>query len=180
MFRGFIRYSPRFPVARQRTALEAAGCKVVYEDGKGEGLADAIGSLRKGDALVVDGLHRLAPTRAGVLDALEQIAARGAKVMDARTGRSTNSADAAWVVEALMVLAGEARIPSHAEAVRRGKMGGGKKKKVAMTQREAQAIWLDKTIRTNDEAAARIGLGIRTLYRRFGASGRLAGWPGKK
>ena len=180
MRRGYARYSPRFPIKAQRDALEAAGCKTIYEESSGEGRDAAIASLRKGDTLVVDGLHRLGTSRAELLEAVEAIAARGARIEDARTGRTADSATVAWVVEAMIAIAGEARIPTRAEAVRRGKLGGGKKKKVAMTKREAQRMWLDKTIETNAEAAAQIGVGVRTLYRWFGASGRLAGWPGKK
>lgn len=48
-----------------------------------------------------------------------------------------------------------------------------------VSRAEALTIWRDKSI-TNEEAARRIGLSVRTCYRRFKDSGREAGWPKRR
>jgi DNA invertase Pin-like site-specific DNA recombinase len=170
MRRGYIRESPRHPARYQREALEAAGCRAIYEQ-NGEALSAFVRGLRKGDIVVVDGLHRLAATRPDFHRAIHAIERKGAQVMDARSGQIVDSKCVALVAEAFSNIAGEARIK---DAAALGEQGGRPKIKLKRDQRE---IWRDLTIPSNAEAADIIGVSTRTLYRRYGPSGRPAGWP---
>ena len=184
MRRGWARYTPRFPLTKQREAIIAAGVKpdAIYEpDKKGDvTIAAFIRALRKGDVVVVDGLHRLAETWSGMLDALEQIAARGCRVMDARTGHEADAGAAFLIADARRVYSGEARIPDHKTAVERGKKGGRRRQALG---NEHKRMWKDiVTYKRNEDAAVAISkalgrpVSVPTLRRHFGASGRMAGW----
>lgn len=147
--------------------------KVIYEESKTETRGDFLNAMRKGDRLVVDGLHRFGTSRIDLLDALHLAAEKGITIEDARTGRTASAEAAELVAEAFSVLAGEARVPTRAEAVRRGKMGGGQPIKVK-GKAAMRKVW--REAKSNAAAAAATGLTVRTLYRLFGPSGRPAGW----
>jgi DNA invertase Pin-like site-specific DNA recombinase len=173
MLRGWIDATPRFPAKPQRAALEAAGCRHIYER-NGEKLSDFVRGLRRGDTIVVDGLDRLARRRADFLRAFSEIEKRGCQVMDARTGHVVTSTCVTLVATAFSRMAGELRLPTNRAAKALGELGGRPKAKLQRDQRE---IWTDKNIPTNQEAADLIGVSTRTLFRRFGSSGRPSGFP---
>lgn len=179
---GFVRYSPRFGLVAQRAAIQAAGVREakIYQDGKGESREDLIKTLRRGDVIVVDGLHRFGVNRADLTAALQACEGKGVTVMDATTGRTTTAEAAALLSEAWHVLAGEARRPSPSAIRRSSEKRKGRRKARALENEELEAIWTDMTIPTNDEAAEKAGVPKRSLYRLFGSSGRPAGWPGKR
>lgn len=176
MRRGYVRATPRYPANPQRTALEAARCRHIYEESKGETFRDFLKSLRSGDVVVVDGLHRLAPTRPELQEALEDIAERRCRVEDARSSQVIDAKAGALLAEAFRVLAGERKIRTRAEAVLRGSKGGRPKGFGKLLKKDAIDIWRDPNL-TNEEAARIIGLSVRQCYRAFKASGRPAGWP---
>lgn len=147
--------------------------KVIYEESKTETRRDFLTAMRRGDHLVVDGLHRFGTSRADLLDALHMAAEKGIVIEDAKSGRTADASAAELVAEAFSVLAGEARVPTRAEAVKRGKLGGGQPIKVK-GKAEKRRIW--QTAESNAAAARLTGLTVRTLYRLFGPSGRPAGW----
>lgn len=175
MLRGWIRATPRYPAGPQRKALEAAGCKSIYEASKDETFKDFARGLRRGDVAVVDGYDRLAPTRPGIHHALELVAEMGCQVMDARSGEVGTAKMAARMAEAFRISAGERKIRTHREAVERGKEGGRPKGSGKLLKRDAIDIWRNPDL-TNEEAAAIIGLSVRQCYRKFKKSGRPAGW----
>lgn len=177
--RGLVRKSERCPEKEQREALIAAGVadKNIYDFKDRQAF---ILSLRKGDAAVVDGYHRLGTSWPDITDALHAIWSREAFVMDARTGEVASAAVVALVAIARTVIAGELRIPNRAEAIKRGLMGGAKEKQRKLTKAQMKAIWLDPNIKTNQDAVDKCGgVPIRTLYNYFGPSGRPAGWKRK-
>lgn len=164
--RGYVRHSFRFPATTQRKALEAAGVKIIYEESRNETLADVMRALRKGTVLVVDGLHRLGRTRAELAETLENAERLDVSIEDARTGRIVHASVYRLMAEAFQVLAGEARLPSHAEAVRRGKKGGAPHKE-KMARHEAVLFWRDtvKYPGAEDAIIHMTGWSVRQAYR---------------
>ena len=174
----WVRASPRHPAKSQRAAvMQHAG--LVYDEADGETVAGMIDALRPGREVYVHGVHRLAPTRQELGAALAGIHAKGAKLYDTEAQVWVDPGSFEAVVAALGVLLGERRMPTTALARKRGKLGGKPPSLAKVSRAEALAIWRDKSI-TNEEAARRIGLSVRTCYRRFKDSGREAGWPKRK
>lgn len=185
--RGWVRYSPKFPLTEQRAALMARGVAeaAIYDAAKHD-IKDVIKAKRKGTVLVVDGLHRLAESWPQMTAALHALAKAEIKVMDARTGYLADPKPTALLAEARRVYSGEQHVLSSEDARARGSKGGkaaAKKKRVPLGK-EHQVIWKDVArYPTNREAAAAISkllkrpVSIPTLRRKFGHSGRLAGWP---
>lgn len=174
--RGYIRPSPRKSEASQRAALEAVGCRQIYAANKGESWDDFVHALRRGNQVVVDGFDRLAPRRDGATERLNQIADKGCTLMDARSGVVVDPVAVALWNDACTFWLGEARVPSRAEAVRRGKLGGRQPATAFMSDVEAKEIWDNPDI-PKAEALKLIGLKERTAYRRLGERGVPPGRP---
>lgn len=190
--RGVRRYSPRFPLKEQSAALVGAGVReqdifTVGDDGSA--LEIVRKQLRKGDTLKVDGLHRLAPRWAELVPVLEAAAERNIKIVDARTSYTTDAQALYLTAEAQRVYNAEARMPSPEAARERGALAGEVHRSRRMEPgRKAQSMWNGKDAgkyRTNQDAADAVSLmlgrkvSVPTLRRRFGPSGRAAGWPTK-
>lgn len=172
---GWIRVSPRFPERTQRAAVEVHA-RAIYSTADDATVHDLVKSLRAGDEVYVHGIHRLGETRAEFTAALEAIRVAGARCYDTETGSYVDVGCIEAAAAAIGVINGERRMPTSALARKRGKMGGGTPQLAKVPHAEAKAIWADKDL-TNEQAAQRIGLSVRTCYRRYGDSGRPAGWP---
>ena len=172
---GWVRASPRFPEKAQRAAVERHA-RTIYSSSDDATVYDMVKSLRAGDEVYVHGLHRLGETRAEFTAALEAIRVAGAKCFDTETETFVDVGCIEAAAAAIGVINGERRMPTSALARRRGKMGGAVPQLAKVPHAEAKAIWADKDL-TNEQAAQRIGLSVRTCYRRYGDSGRPAGWP---
>lgn len=171
----------------QRAALSAAGVErtapvqsdelATLERRQGKAVADlagrraAIEALEKGDELVVATPGCVGISTADILYVLQEVAARGACVFIASRRERI-----AWTPEALAVLAfceeaAAERREAHAARMRRAiKEGKGVKvgrDRIPLDAR-AQSIWADPAISAEDAAAA-IGVSVRTLYRRLGS-----------
>lgn len=181
MNRGYVRPTPRFPAQKQIDALVKAGVREqhIYVEGRGaESWAEFVKALRNGDAVVVDGLHRLGVNRADLHTAFRDVAAMGCVIMDAGNNMAQLDPNSlAAVAEAYRVLTGELRIPTHREARRRGIKGGRPALELDKYTEGNREIWLNA--RSNQEAEATTGLPWRRMLRKWGPSGRLGGWPRK-
>jgi hypothetical protein len=174
--RGYIRPTRRKSEATQRAALQAAGCKVIYVEGKDENWKNYAEALRRGNEVVVDGFDRLADKREKAIGKLHDIVEKGAKLVDARSGLVCDPAAVALWEEACKQWLGEARSPTHADAVRKGRLGGRPPAEGSMPDMEAKEIWDNLDIGI-DDALALIGLKKRTAYRRLGERGSPPGRP---
>lgn len=179
---GWVRVSPRFPGKAQLEALKAAGCHAIYSTADDETLEDLYRHLRRDNHLHVLGLHRLGSTRAELEATLRLCHETGVVVHDLEVGGVVDLSCFTAAISALGIINGEVRMAGPELArKRRGYRGGRKLKQGPLPDSDAKAAWHDVAgIRTDGEAAALIGLGLRTLYRRYGPSGRKAGWPKRK
>lgn len=170
--------SPRFPAAPQIAAI-GAHCKITYSSANGDTIGHVIHTLRPGNEVYVHGLHRLGSTRRELTAALEAIRKAHALLYDTEVGGYVDVACLEAASAAIGIINGEARMPTSALARKRGKLGGKPKAGTKMSDIEARKLWTNAKL-TNQEAADAIGLSLRTCYRRFGDSGRPAGWPKRK
>ena len=179
---GWIRATSRFPGKPQRAALEAAKCHAIYSSMDDETLEDIYRHLREGNHLYVLGVHRLGSTRAELEATLRHCREVGVVVHDLETGGIVDLACYEAAVAAIGVINGEVRMAGPELARRRRTARGGRKvKQGAMPKADAERVWRSADLaRTDAEAATITGVGLRTLYRWFGASGRKAGWPKRK
>jgi DNA invertase Pin-like site-specific DNA recombinase len=180
--RGYVRATPRFPIKQQIETLLAAGVteRDIFVEGRGiETWATFIKRLRRGEAVVVDGLHRLGVNRQDIHAALRDVAAKGGIVIDAANGCVPVDARAlAAVAEAYRVISGELRIPTATEAKRRGKLGGRPPVLMDKKTKANKRIWM--TAKSNPDAERKTGLSTVTMRRWWGPSGRPGGWPSRK
>ena len=171
--RGWVRPTPRYPAGPQIENLIRFGVKEknIYVDGRGaENWESFIRTHRPGEATCVDGLHRLAGTRRGFQSALHQIALAKGKVLDVANGGEPISAhNLNAVTNAFQIIAGEDRIPTTAEAQRRGKLGG-RPGFLHLKTRANKVIW--RNAASNKEAEKKVGVRWRTMNRWWGPSGR--------
>lgn len=173
MLVGYIRPLPRHSEAKQREALEFAGVKRIYVEGdEGEGLAEAIRSLRKGDKLVVLQLAFLAGSkqvqgsrRAALFQALQAAEERGASVFEAATVRDTATDRDAMLLDAIDWLAGQAK------AVNGAKSGRPPKTFSPDVVQAAKAAWLSVRYRRIEDVERHLpaGFSVWRCYRMFGA-----------
>lgn len=178
---GYVRVTPRFSAGPQVGRLKQAGVvdRHIWIEGRdAETWNELLKTVRPDDTVVVDGLHRLGLNREAVHRAILDLRNKGGQLRDAgqQPGYDPLTTAFASVMEALRVLAGEQRIPSHAEAVRRGKQGGRPgydRLKTAANKK----IW--QTAKSNLDAQRKTGVAWRTMHRWWGPSGRPAGWPKK-
>lgn len=175
---GWIRVSHRHPAAPQIAAI-GAHCKITYNSANGDTIGHVIQALRPGNEVYVHGLHRLGSTRRELTAALEAIRKIGARLYDTEVQAFVDVACLEAASAAIGIINGEARMPTAALARKRGKLGGKPLAGTKMSDIEARKLWTNAKL-TNQEAADAIGLSLRTCYRRFGDSGRPAGWPKRK
>lgn len=175
---GWIRVSPRFPASPQVAAI-GTHCRITYSSTQGDTIGHVIQALRAGNELYVHGLHRLGSTRRELTAALEAIRKAGARLYDTEVGAYVDVAGLEAASAAIGIINGEARMPTATLARKRGKLGGKPLAGTKMSDLEARKLWTNSKL-TNQEAADAIGLSLRTCYRRFGDSGRPAGWPKRK
>lgn len=185
---GWIKATPRYPAKDQREKLATWGATKIYEHGKDtDDVMAFVKSIRPRDAVGVFGIHRFAPNMKQLTAVMAAIAKRGATVQDLELDlllppealRGT-----AAYANAKRVYDGESR-GTPAEYAERGAKGG---RKAAKTLRVPlgsahRQVWF--AARTNLEAAQKISdmlkreVSVQTLRRKFGVSGRTAGWPAK-
>lgn len=173
--RGWIRISARHPEARQRRALAAVGCGVIYCS-RDDTIDDVLHALRPGDTVVVETLARLAPSRSDVRRAVDEIHRRKCVVVETRGGRRSDDREqlAAMIFDAVDELAGDRRTLSPDDAKRHGKSGGkakGKSAEAARTPRdEAIVAWRDLALTAEQALAspAMRGWQVRSAYRFLG------------
>lgn len=190
MKRGYIRLSKAGPTLEdQKAALAKAGIEDFSEHGhvyvdeipnrRNEPLlpqrAEAIRSLEAGDELVVTSASRLGPSTGDVLDAMKAIADRKAALYDVETGMAVVwHPDAMTVIEYARRAEGENRKEIAAKMrqsrVSSGKIGGAPEKLSGATLIEAERLWADATL-SSAQVAEKIGVNVRTLYRRLGDRG---------
>ncbi len=190
MRRGYIRLSKAGPsLEAQKAALEAAGIEDFSEYGpvyvdevpKRRNAPtlpqrfEAIRSLEAGDELVVSNASRLGISVGDVFDAMKAIADRKAALHDAETGETVAwHPDAMKVIEFARRAEGEnrkeiaAKMRQSREAS--GKIGGAPEKLSGTALKEAERLWADTTL-SSAQVAEKIGVNVRTLYRRLGDRG---------
>lgn len=186
--RGLITPSPKWPAAVQRRGLEEAGVKIIYEEKKAASLAGfpqraaVIKALRRGSRLAVFGLRALGFGPADLLATLRKVFKARAEVWDVLT--DTVIADCH--IKALSAYA-KARADWTIEATWRGRMEARRKKKLTGRPRKlhkpalaaAQEIWFNRRVKSNAEAAEKIGMSLRWCEMKFGPSGRPKGYGRK-
>lgn len=168
MLIGYIRPHKRRLEAAQRTALEAAGVKRIWTEGRDETLADCIAQLRRRDVLAVTDLWLLAEPRSkdvrsprkSLFEALGAIEERGATVVETASGRSSSEDRDAMLLDAIEWLSGQAR-------GRKGAVNGRGKQPVKFAPEvieAAERIWRDRRVKTWADAAKKLPKGF-TVYR---------------
>jgi len=185
---GWIRSSPRYPAALQREKLKARGASKIYQFGEDtDDVLTVIKSIRAGDKFAVFGLHRLGANMKQLTVAMQAIAKRNRPVIDLELDielPARNANAVAAYANAKRVFDGELR-GTPAEYAERGRKGGNraaKVKRIELTKAHRQ-VWM--TSATNMAAAEKIAdmlgkpVSFQTLRRKFGPSGRTAGWPPK-
>lgn len=177
---GWVRGSPRYPAKGQSEALDRAGVRSIYSTADGETLTDLYRGLVAGDCLHVVGVHRLGSTRAELAASIRLCRERGVTVRDLEVGADVDLASYEAITGALGVINGEVRMagPELARKRRDYTNSGRKVTQGAMSVADAQKVWTDLVgVPTDDEAATITGWHRTTLWRKFGRSGRKAGWP---
>lgn len=186
---GWIKASPRYPAAAQREKLVAWGAAKIYEYRKDtDDVHAVVKSARPRDVIGVVGIHRFADNMKGLALVMHAIGQRKIPIDDLDVGLQLTEGAVnalAALANAKRVFDGEARGTPEEMAERGGKGG----RKTAKTRRvplgkEHRQIWFAST--TNDEAAKKVSklmgrkVSVQTLRRKFGPSGRTAGWPPKR
>lgn len=133
---------------------------------------EAINNLSQGDFLVVSSGARLGSSIGDILDALDDVDRRRAAVLDAETGTVIE-----WHPDAMKVIKYARRAESEirkeiaqkmrSTRVALGTLGGPPEKLTNETLSQAQKLWSDKSL-TASQVAERVGVSVRTLYRRLG------------
>lgn len=136
---------------------------------------EAIRSLEAGDELVVASASRLGTSTGDVLDAMKAIADRKAALYDVETGETVIwHPDATKVIDYARRAEGEnrkeigAKMRQSREAS--GRIGGAPEKLSGAALKEAKRLWADTTL-SSSQVAEKIGVNVRTLYRRLGDRG---------
>ena len=176
MQRGYIRATKAYPRDVQWNALVEAGVDpgVIYIEGEVGRWKDLIKSLREAarDEIVVYTLQVVAGDVRGLRAAMKQARDKRAVVVEILQERRSD--DAEQVADMIFDALSRPGLSSD-EASRIAKLRKPRRKALNVTRREAIRIWRDRSITTNEEAAALIGLSVPTCFRRFKASGRPAG-----
>jgi hypothetical protein len=171
-------------LADQRAALAAAGLtddelaqpyvdRVTRAAGGQPERDYIIGGARAGDEVWVSRPAVIATTEAEALRFLASVSDHGAVLCIASTGGRYSAPTAAQdAVAAGLRLAAEVKADERRAVLERARKGlrgkpAGKPKVGAERMEAARIIWFDQTI-SGDEAAAKAGIGRRTLHRHFG------------
>lgn len=190
MKRGYIRLSKAGPTLdAQKVALEKAGIEDFSEYGpvyvdeipKRRNAPtlprrhEAIRSLEAGDILVVSSASRLGTSAGDVLDAMQAISGRRAALYEVETEQTIVwHPDATKVIEFARRAEGEnrkeiaAKMRQSREAT--GKIGGAPEKLSGAALIDAKRLWAETTL-SSAQVAEKIGVNVRTLYRRLGDRG---------
>ena len=167
--------------ALQLDALSAAGCDPLFEDhasgAKADrpGLAEALGYVRSGDALVVWKLDRLGRSMAHLIDTVRRLEAKGVGFRSLTEGVDTTTPGGTLIFHLFGALAQferdlirERTRAGLKAAEARGRKGG--RKPTVTTDKLARARLLIAGGLTVREAAARLKVGKSTLYNALGTS----------
>lgn len=168
-------------LALQRDALAAAGCETVFEDQASgaradrPGLVEALGYLRRGDALVVWKLDRLGRSMAHLIETIRSFDAKGVGFRSLTEGVDTTTPGGTLVFHLFGALAQFERdlIRERTQAglkaaEARGRKGG--RKPVVTPDKLARARAHLATGLTVREAAARVKVGKTALYKALASS----------
>lgn len=178
MKRGYIRPTKRIPRQVQWDALIADGVDpgAIYVEGEIGTWADCLKSLRPEaeDEVVVYLLQVVAGNKRDLRRAMMDARAKKARIKEAYTQRRSDDPD--HVTEMVFdALTRKGHSPEKASEY--GAQASHPLKETAVPEAEARAIWTDARIRTNKQAAEKIGLSVQQCYNRWGYSGRPAGRP---
>lgn len=178
MKRGWVRKSPRCSEQKQLKALESAGVDPIYINGKHENVTDFISSLRAKDEACVYTLARLASQRDALEHAIDDIHKKECVIVEISTGLRSDSRDEfkTMMFGAMREITGDRRTLSPERALFYGEQGG-RPPKEKMPKAEAEAIWFDRRLNSDDAIAKMRGWGKRTAYDVFGKRGAAAGRP---
>ena len=167
----------------QRTALAKAGCEEVYEDhasgtkAERPGLAEALGHVRRGDALVVWKLDRLGRSLAHLIDTVRKLEAKGVGFRSLTEGVDTMTPGGTLVFHIFGALAQferdlirERTSAGLKAAETRGRKGG--RRPVVTPDKLARAKTHLAAGLTVREAAARVKVGKTALYKALDGSAR--------
>ena len=174
---GWVRVTPGYPAAPQVAALKSAGVKNIYSTAEKDTLDDMLRYVRKGTEVWMLGAHRLATTLSELGRALNHLNEIGASVYDIEKDAKPGAGEWASLREAQAVIRGEIR---QAARKKGAPVGGRPRKDGGVSEDKARALWFDHSIPTNAAAAAKARWSLKTMSRKFGASGRPVGWPNGK
>jgi hypothetical protein len=151
--------------------------------------AASLDRVAAGEQITYASPKEIAETGADFLDIALAAAERGKPLTHSKTGWSITKEAVYLTAEAQRVYNAEARMPNPDVARERGALAGEVNRSRRMDLgRTVQSMWNGKLAgkyRTNQDAADAVSLmlgrkvSVPTLRRRFGASGRAAGWPTK-
>lgn len=182
----YIRLAKGLPTeAAQRQALRDVGVpeealadayvdRVKLKSGELTAWAYLLGAIRETDGepdhVCIARPAVLAPTEQQARERLAELAAQGGVLFVASTGRTYR-----WHPDAAEGIAFATAVYADTRALVMEKARGGIKKLgrqhyTPQQWKEAKALWLDPDV-TVEAAASRSGIGMRSLYRRFGPKG---------
>ncbi len=178
MLKGFVLPSRRASASAQHSALEAAGVQVRYEDGKTEGWADLLRSLRKGDAVAVRRLSDLGNNRRELRARLDAIHKKHCHLIEIGTKRDSRKPDDLrdMIFDAADDLGQSGKGRDPAVARRNGAKGGRPRLDRGISDEDAERHWFDMRHATNEDALAHMGKWkLSGAWRKWGPSGRKTG-----
>lgn len=178
----YIRTGKGLPAeAEQRAALAAAGVELAelaeaWVDRPAKGKPDfaqrayMLGAVRDGDEVHIARPGVVGSGEADILDFLARMTEAGAVLCVASTGgRHRHSPELQQALDLVRDIRRDERAMVMAKA-RQGLKNLGRKKFSPQQWKDAKALWLDPAV-TAEAAAERSGIGMRSLYRRFGPKG---------
>lgn len=133
-----------------------------------DSVRDKIKAMRAGDHLALRDLRQLGRKLTDVLELIGEVHAKGCYVVQVGTGKRSDTDGIGLVADNLHLLSKGA---SKRIAKASGSKGGAPRRYFANDRDEA--TWRNVTRYATDEiAAAKIGVSVPTLWRRYGKSGR--------
>jgi len=175
----WLRGSKHRPAVDQARRVRACRPTVTYSTDDGDTVHDVVHSLRRGDVVVVAGLHRLGSSVSELREVLAGIRAAGAQVADVDASVVLSDVDSVLLLaEAERVINGERRGAGQGFAMKRREHKGGRKRADGSAiESDAKKLWFDPAVATNGDVARLTGWSLESLSRRFGGSGRRMGRP---
>jgi hypothetical protein len=158
--------------------LEAADVLVRYEEGKTEGFADLVRSLRKGDGVAVRRLSDLANNRRELRARLDVIHKKHSYLIETGTKRDSRKPDDLrdMIFDAADDLGQSGKGRDPAVARRNGAKGGRPRLDRGISDEEAEKHWFDMRHATNTVAITYMGKWTESAaWRTWGPSGRKTG-----